>query len=101
MPNRWDNIDKFTVAIKAAAWEARRIRHVRGTGSIPMTCVMQAAEKMQIVDEGKPAANVNQKIILEVIYVLAFVEDIDAFVDHEIDRAWLEYTGTGTKANAA
>lgn len=101
MTNRWNNKADFGVAIKAAAFEAARlVRQSFPTPSNPMAIAREAARRMDLIDEAKPAINVNMKVIDQCVYALAFSESHEAYVELQIDLAWREYAGMGTKAVA-
>jgi hypothetical protein len=100
MQNRWNNKADFGVAMRAAAFDAARLmRQSVPPGTNAMAYARAAARQMDLVDE-TPAANVDQKVIYDGVYGLAFSEPNGAFIERQIDIAWLEYAGMGTKANA-
>lgn len=99
MTNRWNNKSDFAVAMKAAAWETRNILELRGAGAMQTACVKQAAEAMNLIDPQTQYVNVDDSVICSAIYCLSFAAAVNAaFVELEINRAWLEYAGMGTKA---
>jgi hypothetical protein len=98
--SKFSNREQFGIALKAAAWEANRMPLMNHSLADLLVAAQKAGRLIGVIEE-RPAVNVDPVVIAQVISTLAFTKGSNAFFDGEIDRAWAEYAGMGTKALAA
>jgi hypothetical protein len=94
----YDNMSQFQNALKAAAWDAQTMFR-RGDSGDRTQCVRQAGQNLGLLADGK-FDNVDEQVIRDAIFVLAFREPDMPRVDLVITQSWSEYAGMGAKARS-